>query len=250
MLFRSDGKAVTVTENRFTAKRHSKVVITAVPNSYNILQSMTAGSGSVTQGVLTIDDLLGNESVDIAYVYSQLSTLTAKVEGTGGAITSITGSLSESIAPDAAAVGINVPIPQDITFTAAPTSGYMVKEWKVNNIVQSELGNTFVLKDFGAQATVTVEFETPITLWTIPGNATGYTVTNVKKSPIDYGTANQIRDRGTVTFTVAASDADSIISTLSVTGGEVTKQRNADGSWTVTVSNVSADHDSWLLSEL
>lgn len=79
----------------------------------------------------------------------------------------------------------------------------MVEKWMVNGTVQDNLSNTLTIENLNENTTVAVAFETPLTLYSIPQSDKGYTVSDVKKTPNDYGNENQIRARGTVTFTVA-----------------------------------------------
>jgi hypothetical protein len=51
---------------------------------------------------------------------------------------------------------------KNIVFTANPANGYGIKEWKVNGVVISGTGETFMLGNLSGDVTVTVEFE-PVT---------------------------------------------------------------------------------------
>ena len=94
-------------------------------------------------------------------------------------------------------------------------------------------------------------FETPLTLYSIPQSDKGYTVSDVKKTPNDYGNENQIRARGTVTFTVApvsgqyltalTVNGKNCLATISNDGNEnkLTVVNNRNGSYTITVANVT-----------
>ena len=81
----------------------------------------------------------------------------------------------------------------------------------------------------------------------------GYTISNIIKTPSDYGTAYEIRDRGTVTFTVAP-DSGKYLTELKVNGidcltstgtsgseNKLTIRNNGNGSYTITVANVKQD---------
>ncbi len=48
---------------------------------------------------------------------------------------------------------------KNVIFTASPSIGYKIKEWKVNNIVSGETGITHSLQNISETNTVTVEFE-------------------------------------------------------------------------------------------
>ena len=78
----------------------------------------------------------------------------------------------------------------------------MVKMWTVNGTVQNNLSNTLTIENLSENTEVEVAFE-PLVLHSVPQSGMGYTVTVVEKIPNDYGNENQIRERGTVTFTVS-----------------------------------------------
>jgi hypothetical protein len=72
------------------------------------------------------------------------------------------GTLAATV--DAAAItsGASVTAGKNVIFTATPANGYVVKEWKNNNVVVSgNTTNTYTLSNLAATATVTVEFRLP-----------------------------------------------------------------------------------------
>jgi len=140
-----------------------------------------------------------------------------------------------------------------VVLTVVPAGNYMVKAWTVNGVVQENLSNTLTIENLSESTVVTVEFETPVVMRTIPGDGTDYTISSIVKTPSDYGEANQIRDRGTVTFTVTP-EAGRYLTELTVNGtdcltstgtsgseNQLTIRSNGDGSFTITVANVTKD---------
>ena len=137
-----------------------------------------------------------------------------------------------------------------VVLTVTPGTEYMVKQWTVNGMVQDNLSNTLTIENLNENTTVAVAFETPRTLYSIPQSGTGYTVSDVKKTPNDYGNEKQIRARGTVTFTVApvigqyltalTVNSTNCLATISnaVSENKLTVVNNQNGSYTITVENV------------
>ena len=138
-----------------------------------------------------------------------------------------------------------------VVLTVTPGTDYMVEKWMVNGTVQDNLSNTLTIENLNENTTVAVAFETPLTLYSIPQSDKGYTVSDVKKTPNDYGNENQIRARGTVTFTVAPVSGQHLtaltvngkncLATISNDGNEnkLTVVNNRNGSYTITVANVT-----------
>ena len=121
-------------------------------------------------------------------------------------------------------------------------------------MVQENLSNTLTIDALKGNILVTVEFE-PLVLHSIPnpGMDAGYTISIVSKTPEDYGTDYEIRDRGTVTFTVTPENGK-YLTELTVNGtncltstgtnsepNKLTIRNNSDGSFTITVANVKQD---------
>ncbi len=70
------------------------------------------------------------------------------------------GTISASVNSVSITSGDNVVEGRNIVFTAAPTAGYRVKEWKLNTVaVVGNTTNTFTITNITAASVVTVEFE-------------------------------------------------------------------------------------------
>ena len=123
-------------------------------------------------------------------------------------------------------------------FTATPTNGYMVKEWKIDgSTVEDNLSNKLEIGSLEKNTTVTVLFE-QLKLHTIPANGMVYEIKEVTRTPSDYGDDTHVRDRGTVSFKVVPTKASMGLQGLPENAKVV---YNSDGSYTVTVTNVTSD---------
>ena len=145
-----------------------------------------------------------------------------------------------------------------IVFEATVPDNEMVGEWTINGVKQANLSNTLTIDDLKVDTKVTVKF-VPYKGYDIPTGRNGYEVTKVIRTPDDTKPDTQIRENGDLTFTVGANagtDAGQRIGKLIVNGydcvagklaeGEslsgcesVSAVRNADGSYTVTIKNVT-----------
>ncbi len=130
-----------------------------------------------------------------------------------------------------------------LTFTAAPDSGKMVKEWKVNGETVGELSNTlsFELK---ANTEVSVEF-CDLKLWRIAGDTAEYTVEGLVRTPADYGTDSErtVRDGGSAEFNVVPASGMTLknLEIADDTADTVELTANTDGSYSVKLSGIRKD---------
>lgn len=154
-----------------------------------------------------------------------------------------------------------------LVFTAAPSSDHMVEKWTVNGTevtretmaslgltMDHHLSNVLTVSTLRGPLNVQVSF-TSYQAYDLPDadNLTGCTIEDVACAPA--ASNNQIRHGGDLTFTVKLGDGYSTLSELTVNGydcvaGEttsgglqncesVTAQKNADGSYTITVLGVN-----------
>ena len=146
--------------------------------------------------------------------------------------------------------GYQADVGQTVKVTANPDSEYMVKSWTVDGVEQDNLSNTLTIDSLTKTTAITVEYE-KLALHTIPtsGSKEGYTITDVTKTPTDYGDASHIRGHGTVSFKVTP-DEGQYLTKLMVNGvnclggyssGDLTVKNNNDGSYIVTVKNIQKD---------
>ena len=248
-----NGKDAKIADGKLTVSRHDNVVLTAVPDANQYLTGWTLdgetkGNSSLS---LTLDDVTEGHAVAADFAASQLVTLKT-VCGANGTLTAQAGYGDALQTIDASSEsGIQVEKGKKVVLTVTPGTDYMVEKWTVNGTVQDNLSNTLTIENLNENTTVAVAFETPLTLYSIPQSDKGYTVSDVKKTPNDYGNENQIRARGTVTFTVApvsgqyltalTVNGKNCLATISNDGNEnkLTVVNNRNGSYTITVANVT-----------
>ena len=247
----NDGAETEVTGNTLAVKYHDKVVFRAQADDNHYF----VGWKDNTKGTYTIADVTGPASVTAIFAPTQSVYLKASSTNTSKGTLTATGSVTGSIATNTDGNGVQVAGGEKITLTAHPVAGQMVKEWKIGTTVQSgNLSNTLVIDSITESTTVTVEFEEyrGFTLPSAPIPSTGYTITDVVRNPDDTK-AGEIRKNGDLTFKVGLAKDYTTISKLIVNGYDciaksgtatncdsVTAVKNADGSYTVTVKNITA----------
>ena len=237
------------------------VTFTAVPNTgaYYYIQAWQVDGRTVTndtEGVaistdkttLTLSSVTSVHTVEAIFAKMTAYSVSYQVIGSGGSLGAAVNGEPLTLTPGQSA---DVWGNSTVVFTANPAENNMVKEWKINDVVQENLSNTLTIDALRGNILVTVEFE-PLMLHSIPnpGKDAGCTISNIIKTPSDYGEANQIRDRGTVTFTVAPNSGK-YLTELTVNGtdcltstgtsgseNQLTIRNNGDGSFTITVANV------------
>ena len=241
-----------IADGKLTVSRYADVVLTAVPDANQYLTGWTLDGTAKSNSSLslTLDDVTTNHTVAADFKASQLVTLKT-VCGAHGTLTAQAGyGNALDIIDASSASGIQVEKGKKIVLTVKPADSYMVEKWKVNDTVQDNLSNTLTIENLNENTTVEVAFE-PYEVFAIPQNGTGYTVSVVEKIPNDYGDATKIRARGTVTFTVKPDDGK-YLTAMTVNNkncfGEITNtdknnkltvQNNQNGSYTITVANVT-----------
>ena len=237
------------------------VTFTAIPNTgaYYYIQAWQVDGRTVTndtEGVtisadkatLTLSSVTSVHTVEAIFAKMTAYSVSYQVIGSGGSLGAAVNGEPLTLTPGQSA---DVWGNSTVVFTANPAENNMVKEWKINDVVQENLSNTLTIDALRGNILVTVEFE-PLMLHSIPnpGKDAGCTISNIIKTPSDYGEANQIRDRGTVTFTVAPNSGK-YLTELTVNGtdcltstgtsgseNQLTIRNNGDGSFTITVANV------------
>lgn len=226
--------AETEVSDSLSVKYHDKVVLRATAGANDYF----AGWQDNTTGTYTIADVISDTSVTATFAPMQNVYLNAySTDTTKGTLTA-TGSVSGSIQTNAGGNGVQVAGGQKITLTANPASGQMVKEWKINDQkVEGNLSNKLEIGSLEKNTIVTVSFET-LNLHEITANGTECEITNVIRTPSDYGDDTHVRDRGTVSFKVVPTKAPMGLQGLPENAKVV---YNSDGSYTVTVTNVTSD---------
>ena len=231
-------EAATISENKLTVKRHDNVVLTASPATSQYLTNWTLddvsqGNGSLT---LTLSDVKKNHTVAANFDASQGVTLKT-ICGSGGKLEAKAG-YGDALTTINAASGISVDKGKKIVLTAKPESGKAVV-WTVNGKPTDELSNTYTIDTINEATTVEAVFE-QLKLWDIPteGTTENYTISDVTKTPKDYGENGKIREKGTVSFKVTPKKAMLGLQGLPENAKVV---QSADGSYTVTIENVTSN---------
>lgn len=231
-------EAATISENKLTVKRHDNVVLTASPATSQYLTNWTLdnepkGNDSLT---LTLSDVKENHTVAANFDASQ-GVPFKTICGTDGTLEAKAGYGDKLTTIDAAS-GISVDKGKKIVLMAKPESGKAVV-WTVNGKPTDELSNTYTIDAINEATTVEAVFE-QLKLWDIPteGTTENYTISDVTKTPKDYGENGKIREKGTVSFKVTPKKPVMGLQGLPENAKVV---YNSDGSYTVTVTNVTSN---------
>ena len=247
-----NGTETEITDGKLTVSRHANVVLTAVPDANQYLTGWTLdtedkGNSSLS---LELNDVTTGHTVKADFAASQLVTLKT-ICNANGTLTAQAGYGDTLETVDASSEsGIQVEKGKKVVLRVTPKTDYMVEKWTVNGTVQNNLSNTLTIENLSENTTVEVAFEL-LVLHSVPQSGTGYTISDVKKTPNDYGTENQIRERGTITFTVSP-ESGKYLTALKVNdkdclteirndGNEnkLTVVNNQNGSYTITIANVT-----------
>ncbi|MCD8076954.1 MAG: Ig-like domain-containing protein [Lachnospiraceae bacterium] len=271
------GEGASVSSGEVSVAYDGSVTFTATPkNSYYMVKGWKIDGEEVTEGVsadkttLTLSHVKAKATVTAVFTSALGFTVAYSVVGnTGGSLSALVD--DEIILTLDEGQSTTVAADSKLEFTAAPEEGMMVSAWTLNGApVEGNLSTSLVIDKLLEKVTVTVAYEELMT-YQVPSTNTGYTVTVTKKVPSDTpGEGDQeIRKNGTVTFIVALADGYNLLTALTVNdtyiwdclkdealeteeSGEtedpeaaaenvITVQPNEDGSYTITVSNVTQD---------
>ena len=230
-------EAATISENKLTVKRHDNVVLTASPATSQYLTNWTLdnepkGNDSLT---LTLSDVKENHTVAANFDASQ-GVPFKTICGTDGTLEAKAGYGDKLTTIDAAS-GISVDKGKKIVLTAKPESGKAVV-WTVNGKTTDELSNTYTIDAISANTEVQASFE-DLNLFTLTAPGSNYAVSVLEKYPSDYGGTNEVRQGGNISFKITPN-AGQLLGVKSVSP-DGTVVVNADGSYTVTIENVTSN---------
>ena len=247
------------------------ITFTAVPAEYGYVKEWRVDgvpvSNSSNKTSYTLENVTQARTVTVVFATAVLYDVSYAVNGDGGTLS-------------AAANGTELTLPAGrqasvaggsrLVFAAVPNSGMMTGRWTVNDIAvtrenMSSLGvtmdhclsNTLTIESLSRNVEVKAAFA-EYSGFPIPTGGPGYEISDVKRLPADTLPATQIRAGGDVTFTVRPAAEYSDFSKLTVNGYDcltgsgnaadcetVSARKNADGSYTVTLTgvtgNISAD---------
>ncbi len=255
----NDSGSVTVAYN-------GETTFTAVPETYYKVSGWKVNGQIVTDGVsadgesLTLSNVRADTTVTAVFTGSVgFDVAYSVVKGTGGSLSATADgvALTLNASQDTVVTGGSC-----LVFKATADSGKMVKCWTINGeTVEGNITTGLTIDYLKEDTTVTVEY-TDLVVYDIPQSGTGYTVTDVVRTPDDAGKDNEIRQNGTVSFTVTLANDFTVFEKLIISGwdclndkavdettGEATgcdsvtvKQKtNDDGSisYVITVTNVT-----------
>ena len=229
-------KPATITNNTLEVKRHDSVVLTAEPEAGHHLKEWTGGTASQANPLtLTLSDVTAPHAITANFEVNQ-GVPFQTICGTGGSLEAKAG-YGDDLKLIDAKTGIQVDKGKKIVLTAKPDNDKAVV-WTVNNQPTNELSNTYTIDAISENTTVKADFE-DLHLYEIPtvtDNDT-YSISSVTKYPADYGEAYQIREGGTLAFKLTPKKPVMGLQGLPDNADVV---YNSDGSYTVTVTNVSS----------
>ena len=247
------------------------ITFTAVPAEYGYVKEWRVDGvpvpNSSNKTSYTLENVTQAHTVTVVFATAVRYDVSYAVNGIGGTLS-------------AAADGTELALPAGrqasvaggsrLVFTAVPSSGMMTGRWTVNGIAvtrenMSSLGvtmdhclsNTLTIESLSRNVEVKAAFA-EYSGFSIPTGGPGYEISDVKRLPADTLPATEIRAGGDVTFTVRPAAEYSDFSKLTVNGYDcltgsgkaagcetVSARKNADGSYTVTLTgvtgNISAD---------
>ena len=256
-----------------TVASGTNLTFTAHPNQYYHVKTWKLDNipvdGSANQNTYTLSNVAGDHIVTVVFDKAVSYTVGYQVEGRNGTLKATKNGTALTLTESQTE---NVPAGSKLVFTAVPATGtnnYMVEKWIVNNAdvtrtnmeelgvtMEHYLSNTLTIDSLDKNVTVKVKFK-PYGAVSIPTGGTGYTIdaTNGRVPAETYAGApeTKIRENGDLTFKVGLAKDYTTISKLIVNGYDciaksgtatncdsVTAVKNADGSYTVTVKNITA----------
>lgn len=227
------------TENPVSVAYGENITFKAEPKNYYHVAGWkvddTMQPNSANKDTFTLENVTKTQTVTAVFGEAVRYTVSYQVEGGNGSLSAKAGEENLTLNPDQTTPVLGG---TKLVFTAAPNNGYMVKEWKIDsNTVEGNLSNKLEIGSLEKKTIVTVSFE-PLKLHTITANGTECEIKDVIRTPSDYGDDTHVRDRGTVSFKVVPTKASMGLQGLPENAKVV---YNSDGSYTVTVTNVTSD---------
>lgn len=246
-----------------SVKRGGSTTITAVPssNSYYLKEwSVNGGTAQVASGnTLALTEIRRNTTVKAVFDGAINYDVTLDVQGADAGTTVAAAANGKAITPQKNSPA-SVTRGSKIVFTATPAvengrNKQMVAQWTVNGVDQNNISNELVIPSLTGKTDVTVKF-VPYKGFAIPTGDTGWKVSDVKRVPNDTQPTSEIRKNGDLTCTVGLAGDYTVISKLVINGYDcingkpagnaalhgcdaVEAKKNANGSYTVTIKNVT-----------
>lgn len=250
-----------------SVKRGGSTTITAVPssNSYYLKEwSVNGGAAQAASGnTLALTEIRRNTTVKAVFDGAINYDVTLDVQGADTGTTVAAAANGKAITPQKNSPA-SVTRGSKVVFTATPAvengrNKQMVAQWTVNGVDQNNISNELVIPSLTGKTDVAVKF-VPYEGFAIPTGDTGWKVSDVKRVPNDTLPMSEIRKNGNLTFTVGLAGDYTVISKLVINGYDcingkpagnaalhgcdaVEARKNANGSYTVTIKNVTAVPD-------
>lgn len=250
-----------------SVKRGGSTTITAVPssNSYYLKEwSVNDGTAQAASGnTLALTEIRRNTTVKAVFDGAINYDVTLNVQDATTGTTVAAAANGKAITPQKNSPA-SVTRGSKIIFTVTPAvengrNKQMVAQWTVNGVDQNNISNELVIPSLTGKTDVAVKF-VDYAGFAIPTDDTGWKVSDVKRVPNDTQPTSEIRKNGELTFTVGLADDYTVISKLVINGYDcingklvesatlhgcdaVEARKNANGSYTVTIKNVTAVPD-------
>lgn len=250
-----------------SVKRGGSTTVTAVPssNSYYLKEwSVNDGTAQAASGnTLALTGIRRNTTVKAVFDGAINYDVTLDVQGADTGTTVAAAANGKAVTPQKNSPA-SVTRGSKVVFTATPAvengrNKQMVAQWTVNGVDQNNISNELVIPSLTGKTDVAVKF-VDYAGFAIPTGDTGWKVSDVKRVPNDTQPTREIRKNGDLTFTVGLASDYTVISKLVINGydcinGKLAKnatlhgcdaveaRKNANGSYTVTIKNVTAVPD-------
>lgn len=246
-----------------SVKRGGSTTITAVPssNSYYLKEwSVNDGTAQAASGnTLALTEIRRNTTVKAVFDGAINYDVTLDVQGADTGTTVAAAANGKAITPQKNSPA-SVTRGSKVVFTATPAvengrNKQMVAQWTVNGVDQNNISNELVIPSLTGKTDVAVKF-VDYAGFAIPTGGIGWKVSDVKRVPDDTQPTSEIRKNGELTFTVGLASDYTVISKLVINGYDcingkpagnaalhgcdaVEARKNANGSYTVTIKNVT-----------
>lgn len=250
-----------------SVKRGGSTTVTAVPssNSYYLKGwSVNGGTAQAASGnTLALTEIRRDTTVKAVFDGAINYDVTLDVQGADTGTTVAAAANGKAITPQKNSPA-SVTRGSKVVFTATPAvengrNKQMVAQWMVNGVDQNNISNELVIPSLTGKTDVAVKF-VDYAGFAIPTGDTGWKVSDVKRVPNDTQPTREIRKNGDLTFTVGLAGDYTVISKLVINGYDcingkpagnaalhgcdaVEAKKNANGSYTVTIKNVTAEPD-------
>lgn len=250
-----------------SVKRGGSTTVTAVPSSNSYyLKEWSVNSGepqSASGNTLALTEIRRDTTVKAVFDGAINYDVTLDIQGADTGTTVAAAANGKTITPQKNSPA-SVTRGSKVIFTATPAvengqNKQMVAQWTVNGKVMDTISNELVIPSLTGKTDVAVEFVS-YEGFAIPTGDTGWKVSDAVRVPDDTQPTNEIRKNGDLTFTVGLAGDYTVISKLVINGYDcingkvadnaalhgcdaVEARKNANGSYTVTIKNVTAVPD-------